>query len=126
MPWELRKLSTNEVVQGPEPLPENWGPIFGLHGVKDQLSDLSWVGKDDLGWFEVSPDPEPDEPSAEDEARTTRNKLLADSDWAVMSDTPMTAGERDAWIAYRQSLRDITLDADFPSNISWPALPGSE
>ena len=43
MPWQLRKLSTNEVLEDASVLPTNWGPIFGLAGVKDQLGDLSWV-----------------------------------------------------------------------------------
>ena len=60
--WQLKKLSTGEALNEPQSLPENWGPIFGLHGFLDKLGDLSWLGDAyaDQGWFEVGdapPDP---------------------------------------------------------------------
>lgn len=124
MPWQLRKLSTNEVLEDASVLPTNWGPIFGLAGVKDQLGDLSWVGLDDQGWFEVSPDvtPDSDIPIA-DMVRQDRNQRLTESDWAAMPDTPMTAGSKAEWYEYRKALRDITQQPGFPSDITWPAKP---
>ena len=52
--------------------------------------------------------------------RLKRNALLAETDWRAMSDLTLS----DDWKTYRQALRDITLQSD-PSNISWPAVPGS-
>ena len=44
--------------------------------------------------------------------RTTRNKLLADSDWTQMNDSPLTNEAKTAWATYRQELRDMSdLDA---------------
>ena len=126
MPWQLKKISTNQVVESADSLPENWGPIFGLHGVKDKLNDLSWVGMEDLGWFELSPDIEiiEEEPSYTDEQlkRNERDRRLAVTDWAAMPDVPLNAATKDVYLAYRQELRDITLSNDWPANIIWPVL----
>ena len=51
-----------------------------------------------------------------------REQLLKGSDWmvtkAVELGEPMPAG----WAAYRQALRDLTLQVD-PNNIVWPTAP---
>jgi len=35
--WQLKNLSTNEALNEPQRLPENWGPIFGMAGIQDRL-----------------------------------------------------------------------------------------
>ena len=40
--------------------------------------------------------------------RATRNKLLADSDWTQMNDSPLTNEAKTAWATYRQELRDMS------------------
>ena len=54
--------------------------------------------------------------------RTTRNKLLADSDWTQMNDSPLANEAKTAWATYRQSLRDITADESWP-NVTFPTAP---
>jgi len=51
--------------------------------------------------------------------RKKRNRLLAETDWCATSDRTMTAEQT----AYRQALRDITGQAGFPTNITWPTKP---
>lgn len=58
---------------------------------------------------------------AEVEARTLRNTLLAATDWMANSDVTMTA----EMTTYRQALRDITGQAGFPDNITWPQEPSA-
>ena len=43
--------------------------------------------------------------------RNYRNKLLADSDWTVMPDSPLSDSKQTEWKTYRQALRDITKTA---------------
>lgn len=65
-----------------------------------------------------------DERTAEDN-RTTRKKLLADSDWTQMNDSPLTNEVKTAWATYRQELRDLSdLDA-WPNldDVDWPVAP---
>lgn len=126
MLWQLKKLSTNEALNEPQKLPENWGPIFGLHGFIDQLGDLSWLGEAyaDQGWFVVGESPADPVQATEAELAWDRAKqLLRDSDWSMLPDVPMTAGDKVLWIEYRRALREIRLQPRFPSDIQWPVAP---
>ena len=124
MLWQLKRISTNQALNEPQKLPENWGPIFGLSGVKDKLGDLSWIGLEDQGWFEVEGTlPSSGESTLSDIEWNKAKGLLIDSDWSMLSDVPMTAGDKEKWIEYRKALREIKLQEGFPDTISWPAKP---
>ena len=126
MLWQLKKISTGEILNEPQKLPNNWGPIFGLDGIQDRLGDLSWLGEayNDQGWFVVGEAPaEPAQATAAELAWDRAKKLLWESDWSMLSDVPMTAGDKVLWIEYRRALRDIRLQSGFPSDIQWPVKP---
>jgi hypothetical protein len=56
--------------------------------------------------------------------RAKRNKLLIDSDYVVLADSPVT--DKANWITYRQALRDITnglTTIEQVNNITWPTKP---
>ena len=55
--------------------------------------------------------------------RSKRNSMLQESDWTQLMDSPLTAEKKVIWATYRQQLRDITQQTDFPYTISWPMLP---
>jgi hypothetical protein len=55
-----------------------------------------------------------------DRARGKRFYLLRETDYLVFSDTPEAS---QAWLDYRQALRDIPAQAGFPTNIVWPTQP---
>jgi hypothetical protein len=55
------------------------------------------------------------------ELRQRRNYLLASSDWTQLDDIPTDI--KVEWQAYRQALRDVTDQAGFPDNITWPSEP---
>jgi hypothetical protein len=124
MLWQLKKLSTNEALNEPQRLPENWGSIFGMDGIKDRLGDLSWLGDAyaDQGWVEVVE--ETPAPMTADEVHATIAQILTNTAWAVAADdTTITRGQRADWMAFRQALRDIPLQSGFPTNIVWPTEP---
>jgi len=52
--------------------------------------------------------------------RQQRNDILRETDYLMFSDTPEPS---QAWIDYRQALRDIPSQAGFPTNIVWPTKP---
>jgi hypothetical protein len=54
--------------------------------------------------------------------RNTRNFLLAQSDWTMLPDIPMSSDKKAEWVAYRQELRNVTLQPDL-FNIVWPTPP---
>ena len=56
------------------------------------------------------------------EARARRDKLLADTDWTQTLDAPVSAESKAALRAYRQELRDLPQNEDWPECI-WPELP---
>ena len=51
-------------------------------------------------------------------ARTKRDTLLAVTDWSGNSDVTMASG----MTTYRQALRDVPAQTNFPSSITWPTL----
>jgi hypothetical protein len=122
--WQLKNTQTNEALNDPQPLPENWGPIFGMSNIVDQLSDLSWLGEEyaNQGWFPAGEGTEAVQSTAGWIAWEKAKKLLAESDWAVLSDVPMDNADRIAWIEYRRQLREIRSHAEFP-NMEWPNKP---
>ena len=57
-----------------------------------------------------------------DEIRKKRNILLSESDWTTVPDsTPKPSKE--AWMIYRQNLRDITNKFKNPQDVVWPDKP---
>jgi len=124
--WQLKKLSSGEALNEPQRLPENWGPIFGLAGFVDKIGNLSWLGDayNDTGWVIVGDAPALPTASTPAELEWERAKqLLQESDWAMLSDVPMTSGDKALWIEYRRALRDIRLQSGFPNDIQWPSSP---
>lgn len=57
----------------------------------------------------------------EREAMRHRQYLLLKSDWTQLPDVPITTKE--VWAVYRQELRDITLQENYPYSITWPVEP---
>jgi len=51
--------------------------------------------------------------------RFERDRLLAATDWAALSDVTMSP----EMAAYRQALRDVTAQPGFPDTVTWPAKP---
>jgi len=127
MLWQLKKLSTNEALNEAGPLPNNWGPIFGMAGIQEKLGDLSWLGEAyaDQGWVQVEGElsaPAAQKTKAEVEWEKAK-QYLWESDWSMLPDVPMTVGEKEAWISYRAALRTIRSQAGFPETIVWPEKP---
>ena len=55
--------------------------------------------------------------------RSKRNQLIADTDYMVMPDYPITSEQLIAVQAYRQELRDITNQEGFPNDVVFPVNP---
>ena len=51
--------------------------------------------------------------------RATRDSLLKETDHFALSDVTMT----DAMRTYRQALRDVPQQSEFPNTITWPTKP---
>lgn len=55
--------------------------------------------------------------------RPERNRLLAESDWTQLNDSPISEDKLAAWAAYRQDLRDLTDDIDENGEVEFPVKP---
>ncbi len=54
------------------------------------------------------------------EVRAERNIKLSNSDWTQVPDS---TADKTAWATYRQALRDISSQAGFPLQVTWPDAP---
>lgn len=63
------------------------------------------------------------EEKTKENVRQKRNLLLTESDWTQLDDTPLSNAKKLEWATYRQALRDITNQAGFPWDVSWPDQP---
>jgi len=52
-------------------------------------------------------------------ARTKRDLLLSETDFHALTDTDMS----EAMTTYRQALRDVPQQDEFPNEINWPTEP---
>lgn len=87
----------------------------GVSTVDGLLDVLRWR-KHPLGEFATDEDLAP-------EARAKRDVLLAETDYLMMPDYPLSESKRAAIAAYRQALRDVPAQSGFPRQIDWPVKP---
>tara|TARA_R110002153_G_scaffold205651_1_gene358401 strand:+ start:55 stop:429 length:375 start_codon:yes stop_codon:yes gene_type:complete len=64
--------------------------------------------------------PVEDSTALSEQIRQERNDLLDASDWTQNSDSPV---DQVAWATYRQLLRDVPQQDDFPLTVVWPTAP---
>ena len=57
------------------------------------------------------------------EARGKRDALLAETDFMMLPDYPLSEAKRQALTVYRQALRDVPVQSGFPRQIDWPVKP---
>lgn len=95
------------------PVPEGLDPLC-IMAVRDETTGLVTLQEDpakvqarlDAQWASV---------------RAQQRQKLYESDWTC-SVTDYEVPNRDAWVQYRQALRDVTTQSD-PFNIVWPTSP---
>lgn len=55
--------------------------------------------------------------------REERNQILAETDWIIAKSLELGEAVPDEWKQYRQALRDIPSQPNFPDDIEWPTKP---
>ena len=86
------------------------------------LSDVSYLRRTlEFYGYQVGDELLTDEDRAK-AAREKRDGLLAETDYLLMPDYPITAKSLEAVKKYRQALRDITVQKGFPFTVEWPVL----
>lgn len=94
------------------PVPEMDPNIYNIVSENPELVDGKWQSR-----FRLIQRPYKDVIAFQ---RSKRRNLLETSDWTQIADAPV---DKQAWAAYRQLLRDIPDQPDFPYNIVWPTPP---
>jgi hypothetical protein len=61
---------------------------------------------------------------AMEDLRQRRNQLLAETDWTVLTDVPLTPTEKSIMINYRSDLRNITQGLETVEDVKAVVLPG--
>ena len=60
-------------------------------------------------------------PTTMDSVRRKRDSLLQSSDWVGLTDAVVK--NKEAWLTYRQALRDIPSTFKTPEEVAWPKSP---
>jgi hypothetical protein len=86
------------------------GPLFYISNELKTLTQKIWI---------ESPE------DIKNNIRFNRNKLLADSDWTQLPDSPLSTSVKTEWATYRQTLRDLTDNIDSNGEVTFPTAPSS-
>jgi hypothetical protein len=112
----INELGGDVVFQGPQAQPTRYQIGF-YDGV--ELIEGKWYTKYSVADMNADTRAAKDIEQAKS-IRQQRDQLLKDSDWTQVADAPV---DKQTWAAYRQSLRDITQQSEFPWTITWPSAP---
>jgi hypothetical protein len=120
--WQLRRLSTKEALSEAGPLPNNWGPIFGLHGFLEKIGDLSWIGPAyaDQGWVKLTESEEIAITSAKIIAKAEKERADANK---ALGDPSITVGQKIAWNEYLLALDEVCICAEHECHPHFPVRP---
>jgi hypothetical protein len=144
------RVENNKVIDHNRDLPKNWENFSNFYLFDNQtLKEYGWypfrfVEAPNIdnsvisgSYFEINEDEvveyQTRRPKTEQEIqeeteqkwraiREKRNRLLLESDWTQLPDSPLSEEKRLEWKTYRQELRDIT-NYTSPYEIIWPNEP---
>jgi hypothetical protein len=109
-----------------------------VDALKDLYPKCAWrlqnFDYDTLEWLDETPKPTLEELTIRceqltvekkwKELRTERNKRIAQTDYLATIDYPHATEEvKQAWLDYRQALRDLPANTTDPENPVWPLAP---
>ena len=92
---------------------------FSITEITDITPYNPWIAEYDKAVAEVG------EPDWEVLARSNRDALLQESDWVVLSDSPITGDKLAEWKTYRQALRDLPANTTDVYKPVYPTQPSS-
>lgn len=115
-PEVVNHFDSDVVLEGPQAQPTRYQVAFA-DGV-EQI-DGNWYTKYSVSDMDAEAIAATDAAQAK-AVREDRNKRLTESDWTQLADSPADSA---VWATYRQALRDITAQAGFPWEVTWPDAP---
>jgi hypothetical protein len=112
----LNDLGADVVLEGTQAQPTRYQIAF-RDGVQE--IDGKWFTKYSVSDLDADGIAAKDAEQAKS-VRAERNRLIAECDWTQVEDSPV---DKAAWATYRQELRDLTLQAGFPFDVTYPTKP---
>ena len=114
------QLDKNDVYVGkidgvPGDIPNSWYAPNNLCVASEPPTDEPGKWKHTNGTWE-----EYTQADKAQDIRQERDALISATDYMMMPDYPMSEADRDALRAYRQALRDVPEQPDFPNSVVWP------
>lgn len=127
--WSYQQASpnTSPVEVGTIYVAESESPNVIVYPNEADPPEYDWVTQ----WIELNETPDANnilqwsinEYSADEKIiniRRKRDGLLRETDWMILSDS---SEANTAWLDFRQALRDVPQQSDFPDNVVWPTKP---
>jgi len=113
----LEALGADVVFEGPQAQPTRYQVAFadGAEQIEGK-----WYTKHSVADMDAEAIAAKDAEQAKN-IRASRTEKLKDTDWTQGKDIPDNVSS--AWATYRQALRDITAQAEFPWGVQWPTQP---
>lgn len=115
-PEVMEALGVDPVLEGPQATTTRYQTAF-RDGV-EQI-DGQWFTKYSVADMDADAQAAKDAEQSKS-IRDQRNTKLSESDWTQVADAPV---DKAVWATYRQELRDISKQAGFPWDITWPIDP---
>ena len=97
---------------------DNEHKVYGDLTTSDQFAEAGIV----VEFIDV-PDPEVPQEIVAERVRESRDRMLSDTDFYLISDYPIDEQDLAEIKQYRQALRDIPSQPGFPTNVEWPTEP---
>lgn len=123
-PEVIEAIGADPVFEGPQ---ATGGTVYqySMRQGVEQQADGKWYAKYVLGPIFADAQEEAAYKAQKDAeqaaaVRADRKNRLAECDWTQVADAPV---DKAVWATYRQALRDITKQAGFPWQVSWPDQP---
>lgn len=106
-------LINNHIYRLPDCDPKYWTLVDGKY---IEMTDEEKSVVDNPNSFEISTE------ELAQNIRNERNIKLSNTDWTQLADSPLSEEDKLNYKTYRQSLRDITLQDNFPLTVIWPNI----
>lgn len=115
----LQSLGAVALLEGAQPTPTRYQTAF-RDGV-EQI-DGQWFTKYSVADMDDEAKAAKDVEQAKS-VRQQRDEKLKETDWMVIRSLETSVALAAEWATYRQALRDISAQAGFPWEVTWPDAP---
>ena len=92
------------------------GPVFT--DTTDEEGKVTTTAADNEAAYKANIDAQ-----AAEAVRTSRDTLIANTDWTQLADSQLSDSVKADWVTYRQALRDLPTASGFPHTMTWPKEP---